>query len=274
MKFFAAFALALAALAPVIAGAFELTPGRVVEFRVELPMALRQLAGEGTVSQTKTAKVAVSLPAQFTPDRIWPVMIISATAAPRQYASSTRLLGFYAPEASAAGWVLIAADPQPDITTEDDTNGMRVALIHAALAALAPQWPDVQRAPLAFGGFSGGAKRSGLLGAIFAAQGRRPIGFFQAGINQETVAMAAKAFKQLDAAYRATPVFLLAGTSDDIATLDAHEGIRDELKHEGFTHVKLEIFAGPHAVDPRPLRQALAWFDEVRGATPAPAPAK
>ena len=267
MKFTALLAsLSLAVLAP----GFELTPGKVTEFRVELPDALRELAGEGRKSPTKLAQVAVALTAAFTPDREWPVMVISATSAPRRYASSCRLLGFYAPEALAAGWVLVAADPEPDIGEDDDGNGMRLALLQAAFAALATKWPAVQTSPLAFGGFSGGAKRSGMLAALYATQGRRAVGIFQAGINQETVLFSARGYRRLDDAYRAVPVFLLAGTHDEIAPASAHEDIRDELRRAGFKHVQLETFAGPHAVDPRPLRRALAWFDEVRGKAAEP----
>lgn len=256
----------LCALATCVAtaAAFELTPGRTVEFRLELPDELRRLAGDGTLSPTKVARVAVALPPEFDPAQPVPIMVISATSAPRHYASSVRLLGFYAPAAAKAGWVLVAADPDPDIHEDADGNGMRVALLEAAFASLETKWPASRRSPLAFGGFSGGAKRSGWLAAIYATTGRRAVGVFQAGINEETVALAARHFKVLDDAYRATPVFLLAGTRDEIATESNHRRLERELKRAKFTAVRLETFPGPHAVDPRPLERALTWFASAR----------
>ena len=250
--------------------AFEFKPGATVEVRVELNEELRKLAGEGRISPVKFARIAAALPPGFDPARPWPIMVISATSSPRHYASNVRLLGFYAPAAAAAGWVLVAADPDPDIDEEADSNAMRVALIEAAFAALESKWPLARKSPLAFGGFSGGAKRSGWLAGIYRLSGRQAMGVFQAGINEETVALAAKHFKALDDGYRQVPVFLLAGTKDEIATESDHRRIERELKRAGFKHVQLETFPGPHAVDPRPLRRALAWFDEVRGKAAEP----
>ena len=255
--------LPLFLLLPLSLPAFELRPGATVEIRVELDAELRQLAGDGRISPVKFARVAAALPPGFDPARPWPVMVISATSAPRRYASNVRLLGFYAPAAAAAGWVLVAADPDPDIEEEADSNAMRVALIEAAFAALESKWPLARKSPLAFGGFSGGAKRSGWLAGIYRLSGRQAMGVFQAGINEETVALVAKHFKALDDGYRQVPVFLLAGTKDEIATESDHRRIERELKRAGFKHVQLETFPGPHAVDPRPLERALKWFAEI-----------
>lgn len=258
--------LVLCLACAVAAHGFVLQPGEVAEFRVELPPALRRIAGGGPESPVKAARVALALPPGFAADRPWPVMIVSATAAPRSHASSVRLLHLYARPAAAAGWVLLAADPEADLTPDEDTHALRFALAQAALLAVATRWSDVQRAPIAFGGFSGGAKRSGVLAALFASQGRRPIGVFQAGINEETVALLAKSVQVLDASYRRTPVFLLAGTQDEIASVEAHESVRRALRRAGFTRVRLETFNGPHAVNAPPLQEALQWFSELAAA--------
>lgn len=247
--------------------AFELKPGETATFRVEIPAELRKLAEESGAKDLTVARVAVALPPDFSPDRAWPVMVISATAAPRHYASNTRLLGFYAPVATAAGWVLVATDPEPDITAAQDTDAVRLALLETAFAALATRWPQVKTSPLAFGGFSGGAKRSGTLAALYRRLfDRQAIGVFQAGINEETVALMARDYGVRDARHQAMPVFLLAGTQDEIATPEQHRQVQRELKRAGFKQVKLETFPGPHAVDPRPLQRALAWFKEVAAA--------
>lgn len=245
------------------AGAFELTPGKIAEFNVQLPPQLRDVAGEGRPSKVEQARVALALPPGFDPARPWPVLVISATSAPRHYASNIRLMKFYADAAAVAGWVLLAADPDRELTPEEDVNGLRLALIQAAFAGVETKVPGFMSWPVAYGGFSGGAKRSGWLAAVSAALGRRPIGVFQAGINYETVARCAAEQRVLDAEYRRMPVFLLAGTRDEIATLAEHRQLQRELKVAGFKNVRLEQFEGPHAVDPRPLTGALRWFREL-----------
>ena len=256
--------LVLAALLPagaIFAAAPVLKPGGEAEFTVEMPMELRVFAGGGRPVSVRQVRIAVAVPADFDPAREWPVMVISATSDPG-FNSSRQLLGYYAPQAIAAGWILIAADPKDNISRAEDHLQMRFALVNTALAGLEQIWPGAAKAPLAFGGFSGGAKHSGWLAAEFTAVGRRPIGVFQAGINKDTLALGARQLKILDDSVRGIPVFLLSGRKDDIATPFDHRDVEAELRRAGFKHVRLESFDGPHAVDPRPLRKALEWFSE------------
>jgi predicted esterase len=239
-----------------------LEAGGVSEFKVELPRELRQLAGRGQLSPVTHALVTIAVPANFDIALDWPVMVVSATSDP-QYHSSRRLLGAYADTALAGGWVLVAADPAEKVSVEQDDVAVRYALNTAALAVLALQWPGAVNAPLAFGGFSGGAKYSGWLAAAFASQGRTIVGIYLAGINQDTILSAAREFKVLDETFRRIPVFLQSGEKDEISTPADHRGVRDELKRAGFRHIRVEYFSGPHAVDPGPLGTALDWFREL-----------
>jgi predicted esterase len=239
-----------------------LNAGGLTEFKVELPRDLRQMAGRGQLSPVTHALVAVAVPANFDATRQWPVMIISATSDP-QYHSSRLLLGAYADTAVAAGWILMAADPAEEVSVDQDDVPLRYALNTAALAALKLQWPGAEKAPLAFGGFSGGAKYSGWLAAGFASQGRTIIGIYLAGINQDTVVPAARKFKVLTDAYRRIPIFLQSGERDAISTPSEHRAVLDELKRAGFRNVQIEYFPGPHEIEPAPLAMALDWFHEV-----------
>lgn len=248
-----------ALVACALTASAALKPGATSEFVVELPKELRDLAGGGRAAAVQHALVAVALPTDFDPARAWPIVIINATSDPK-YSSSRRLMGFYAAAANAAGWIALAADPQEKIYPDDDTLQLRFALVISALAGLEVQWPAAAKAPVAFGGFSGGAKHSGWLVAEFAKQGRVPIGVFQAGINEDTLVSGGRAFKTLNDAYRRIPVFLLGGKKDAIATPSDHREVERELKRAGFKNVRLEFFDGPHAVDPRPLKGALDWF--------------
>ena len=250
------FATSAALAAPV------LKAGGLTEFNVELPRELRQLAGRGQVSPVAHALVTIAVPANFDPARDWPVIVISATA-DLQNNSSRRLLGVYADTALAAGWIVVAADPAEYVPGLEDDLPLRYALNIAALAALELQWPGAAKAPLAFGGFSGGAKNSGWLAAAFASRDRPIIGIYLAGINQDTIVSAAQHFKVLNDAYRRIPIFLQSGDRDDVATPADHQRVREELIRAGFANIRVEQFAGPHVVDPGPLLRALNWFREL-----------
>jgi len=236
-----------------------LTPAALNEFTVELPTELRKMAGRGQLSPVMHAVVSIAIPANIDMAHEWPVLVINATSDP-QFRSSRRLLGDYAPTALAAGWIIVAADPGEDVTLEQDDVPLRLALAKAALATLASQWPGAAKMPLAFGGFSGGAKYSAWLAAAFASEGRTIIGIYLAGINQETLVAAAQTFNVLDAKFKNVPVFLQAGRQDEIATQDQHRAIFADLKRAGFRRVQIAYFPGTHEVDPGPLRDALDWF--------------
>jgi predicted esterase len=200
----------------------------------------------------------------------WPVMIVSATS-DAKYNSSRGLLQAYAEIALANGWILVAADPAEQITVEQDDVAMRLALNTAALALLGQQMPGARTAPLAFGGFSGGAKYSGWLAATFASQGRNIIGIYLAGINADTLVPAAKQLAVLNDKFKRTPVFLQSGRTDEIATPAAHATVFADLKRAGFRNVRVEYFDGGHEIDPRPMNEALQWFRQF---TLVAAPAK
>lgn len=255
----------LAAVAPA-----ALESGRTTHFDYELPRPLREFAGGGRLSPVTRAQVAVTVPANFDPQAVWPILIVNATTDVK-YRSSRRLAGFYTESALAAGWIVLAVDPAESLPQDDDTILLRMALARGALAALDRGWPHASRWPVAFAGFSGGAKISGWLAALFALEGQVPLGVFQAGINENTLAAAAKEFDVRTPAFTAMPVFLLAGEKDRIATAADHRRIERELRRAGFSAVRLETFPGPHAVDPRPLQRALQWFREIAaGAKSAP----
>jgi predicted esterase len=253
--------LPLLVLASVAFAAPGLKPGGFTEFKVELPRDLRLMAGRGQLSPVAHALVTVAAPANLDMAHDWPVMVISATSDP-QYNSSRRLLAAYADIALKAGWILVAADPAEEVTAEKDDVPLRLALNTAALAVLELQWPAAGKAPLAFGGFSGGAKYSGWLAAAFTSQGRNVTGIYVAGINTDAIVAAAEHFKVLNANFKRIPIFLQSGENDDVATPADHRNIYDELTRVGFKNVRIEKFPGTHEVNPGLLRKALEWFRE------------
>jgi len=247
-------------LASTVFAAPGLKPG-LNEFKVELPKELREMAGRGKVSPVTHVRVMIAAPANLDMAHQWPVLVINATSDP-QYNSSLRLLNAYADVALKAGWILVAADPVQDVSVEKDDVPLRLALNTAALAVLDLQWPAGFNAPLAFGGFSGGAKYSAWLAAAFASRGRTVIGMYLAAVNTNEVSPAAEHFKILDPNFKRIPIFLQSGEKDEISTPEDHITIRDELRRLGFKNVRLDYFSGPHEVDAAPLRKALVWFRE------------
>jgi len=246
-----------------------LVAGTFNEFNVELPTDLRKSAGRGTLSPVTHALVTIAAPANFDTAHNWPVLVISATT-DRGYSSSRSLLREYAEVALASGWVIVAADPAENIPRELDGVALRLALNTAALGAVALQWPGAGNAPLAFGGFSGGAKVSGWLAAAFASRGRNVIGVYQSGCNENTVAEGMALFGDVNATFKRTPVVLASGDRDSVATRADHKGIVSDLKRARFRNVRIEYFAGAHDIDPGSMRTALEWFREL-AALPATA---
>ncbi len=237
-------------------------PGEVVEFSAPLPAELRRLASAtGSLSALTEAKGAVAVPKDFTPGRVWPVLLVSATSDPG-YNSSRRLLREFAAPALAAGWIVVAADPPLPVALADDTDQLRYALLMGALARLGAEWPALPTWPRAFGGFSGGAKRSGTLAAFSLLLGQPPIGLFQAGCNQATARFALTIPQLPRAAFKATPVFLSSGRGDRIATPAQMEEVRRDLAGVGFGRLRLESFAGGHEVYAPHVGAALRWFAE------------
>jgi hypothetical protein len=253
----------LAVAAAALTATSAVAAGSTREYEVGLTPELRRLAGHGELSPVAHARVTVALPDALDGPGDRPILIVSATSDPG-YRSSRRLLGEYSAAAVAAGWVALAADPEEDVAVGQDDATLRFVLDFAALAALRAQWPRAGEAPLAFGGFSGGAKYSGWLAAAFAGQGRRVIGIYLAGINRDTIVDAARQFQVLDESFRRIPVFLQSGEKDEIATPWDHRGVYEDLKRAGFRNVR-----GGHTVDPGPLREALRWFGELAARRPA-----
>lgn len=243
----------------------------VREWTSLLAPELRRLAGRGNLSRLTTVHAFVATPPGFDPARPWPVLLVSATSDPGYNSSRVHARQFVA-VAAAAGWVVLAADPPAALPPSLDTNEIRYALALAALRDLARDWPGVEQWPLALAGHSGGAKRTGWLGAMFARDGRLPVGLFQSGCNAGTAAAAINRYDPPRREFRRVPVFLSSGDADRIATVRDHEVVETALRANGFTRVRREVFAGGHVLHAPHAALALAWFDGLRGAgQPAPA---
>lgn len=237
----------------------------VREWTSPLSPELRRLAGKGNLSRLTTVHALVATPPGFDPARPWPVLLVSATSDPGYNSSRVHARQFIE-VAAAAGWVVLAADPPAPLPPRLDTNEIRHALAVAAFRDLARDWPGVEKWPLALAGHSGGAKRAGWLGAMFARDGRLPVGLFQSGCNASTAAAALNQYAPPRREFCRVPVFLSSGDADRIATVRDHQVVETGLRAHGFTRIRREVFAGAHVLHTPHAALALAWFDELRGA--------
>lgn len=254
-------ALASAFAAPAVAPAAEplrIVPGACTEFEAPFTPDVREFASQPKRPCLSTgAHAAVAVPVGFTPDRTWPVLLVSATSDPG-YNSSRRLLRQFMAPALKAGWVVIAADATSE--RDEDTNNLRYALLVAALERLRLDWPALPGWPRAFGGFSGGAKRSASLAAMSAVLGRRPIGVFQGGCNEPVMSRVIGLYHPDKAPFLSVPVFLSSGRDDRIATREQVEDVASALRSAGFRQVRLERFSGGHELHADHVEEALRWF--------------
>jgi predicted esterase len=246
------------------ASTLAIAPGATTQFKIELPQNLRRFAGRGDLSPVTTALVAVAIPEHFDPSRPWPMLAVSASSDPGYNDSRALMRGFVAP-ALAAGWVVFAADAEfkPGAIVTDN-NELRFALILAAEAALYQAWPDSARWPLAFGGFSGGAKRSGVLALLSTIEGRTPIGIFLGGCNEATPVMALDAYGKPLPSFLHVPFFLSSGRRDAVATPAQHADVARELGAAGFDRIRLESHSGKHQLYQPHVEAALQWFAALR----------
>lgn len=257
------------AAAPAATVALSVTPGSTSTFEVPLSRQAQIEAARNGNPAIKMAKVLIGVPMGFDPQRSYPLLIISATV---NYPSSS-LYPRYEKEAIDAGWVIMAADAMEK--PKDDDNGWRWATISAGLDAMEANWPAAKTWPIACGGFSGGAKRSGFIaGEVATKTQHKLIGMLMGGCNQDTASMALHQNPSPPAyVFQQVPIFLSSGTDDKIATPAQHKDVLSSMKGSGFKKIKLETFPGAHDPAPQHTTDALAWFlseSAPPSATPRP----
>ena len=255
----AAFPVAAPAAGPLVVGGTEIVPGQNATFRVPLdPDTVKELIKAG--NKATEAVVGLWLPPGFDPQKEWNVLLISATA----NSSSINSLFMYTGAAqTSGGWIVLAADG-PSTPPKGDTTQWRWAMARAGLLALEAAWPAARHWPIAAAGFSGGAKRSGLLGALLCADERPLIGMYMGGCNEDMATAGLKEYRPDRLAFRKVPVYLSAGKKDVVATVASANKVRVSLEATGFREVRLETYDGAHEPDVAQIVDALNWFKELR----------
>ena len=157
--------LAAFLIANTIARGADVKPGTPIPFEAELSVKAKAMALPGGNPPVLRARCAVALPEKFSPSRMWPIVIVNAPIG----SSAVEAVKDYAPAASAAGWVTLAAEGATPAKLE--TTEWCHAMLIAAFEHLEKSWPGVARWPVASAGFSGGAKRAAYIGAVMIEDG-------------------------------------------------------------------------------------------------------
>jgi hypothetical protein len=246
--------------AATIAGQ-EAKTGPLVEIRFPVSKYFQDVAAQGGNPHPETGRAVLSFPPGFDPARRWPILIVTSTT-DFHTTSPMDAPAYHAP-ADAEGWVVLASDAT--IKAQHDSTPWRLATLGAALEAVRKDWPQSKNWPVAFAGFSGGSKRSCLLGAMLA-KGRAVniCGFFLSGINEDKLSEAYKTY-QPGADFLNIPVWISGGMDDIIATPSLEGKAEASMRATGFKRVRLEHFMGVHQLKRAEVKLALRWFRQLGG---------
>jgi hypothetical protein len=254
--------LSLLLIVPVHAATLagqQVQPSGKIEISFPVSNYFQGIASQAGNPRPQTGRAVVAFPAGFDPSRSWPILIVTSTSDFNR--TSAMDVDWYRRPATAEGWVVLGSDAT--IAPRIDSTQWRLALLGAALEAIRKDWPQSARWPVAFAGFSGGSKRSGVLGAMLTKSGSvRVCGFFLSGINEDRLGEAYRTY-QPGRGFLEVPVWLSSGADDPIATPAAHNLVKASLERIGFKRVRLEQFGGGHQLKLSEVRRALQWFRQL-----------
>jgi hypothetical protein len=247
-----------AAAAETIAGQVA-RGGAKVEIRFPVTEYFQRIAAEDGNPRPEMGRAVLTFPNGFNPARHWPILIVTSTA--DFNITSPMDVDLYRRAATDEGWVILA--PDATIRPRIDSTQWRLGLLGAALEVLHKDWPQSANWPVAFAGFSGGAKYSGILGAMLAKSGAvRICGFFLSGDNEDRLSTGFRNYHP-SRDFLETPIWLNSGAFDRIATPRDHDLVKASLERTGFRRIHLERFDGRHEVKTAQVRLALRWFREL-----------
>lgn len=246
----------LAASSPARFAGIPVAPGATVSAQVPLNAQEQTYASEGGNNVPPYAVATLAVPPGFNPTKTWPVLIALSTS-DFKIQNRDDLAHLYRETAFQEGWLVIAGDG-PTLPHRD-SSGWRASMTLAALDALHHSFPGSERWPVACAGYSGGAKRTGLLAPLFSVAGCRIIGIYLTGINVDTLSDGYRQFRP-GKEFLHTPVFISSGQEDKVATLQQQWDVKRSIQLTGFDRVRLETFSAGHVVKRSHIHEALSWF--------------
>jgi hypothetical protein len=214
------FCLPVAGMEAATLAGQQVQGGKTVEIRFPVAKYFQDIAAQGGNPRAEMGRAVLTFPPGFDPARRWPILIVTSTT--DFHRTSPMDAEWYRPAADAEGWMILAADAT--IKPRQDSTPWRLAMLSAALEAVRKEWPQTAKWPVAFAGFSGGAKRSCVLGAMLGKSGSLNIcGFFLAGINEDRLSPSYKTY-QPGASFLSVPIWISGGMEDDRDALAGRGG--------------------------------------------------
>lgn len=248
-----------AASSPASFAGTPIVPGETVGVQVPLNVQEQKYASEGGNEVPGNAIATLALPPRFNPKKTWPVLIALSTS-DLKIQNRDDLARLYRATAFEEGWLVLAGDGPA--SPRRDTSGWRASMTLAALDALHRSFPGSERWPVACAGYSGGAKRTGLLAPLFSIGGCKIIGIYLTGINVDTLSDGYRQYRP-GKEFLHMPIFISSGQEDNVATLKQQWDVKRSIQLTGFDRVRLEIFRAGHVVKRSHIREALRWFREL-----------
>ncbi len=174
----------------------QVQSGGSLDLQFPLSNYFQEYAAQGGNPRPTTGRVLLFFPNGFDPARSWPILIVTSTT--DFGCTSIKDAPWYRDAAMKEGWIVLATDAT--ISPRADSLQWRLSILTATLQMIRNDWPQSAQWPVAFAGFSGGAKRSGILAAMLADnRGFKICGMFLAGINSDRVTAARKDYHPTEA---------------------------------------------------------------------------
>ncbi len=233
------------------------SPGGTVRANVPLSDLEKSYVAEGGNPVPSHTVAVLGVPRGFDPNKSWPVLVVFSTS-DFKIQNRDDLKNYYAPTAISEGWVVIAGDG-PEPAPRLDTSGWRAGHTLAALDALNRSFPGSKNWPIACAGYSGGAKRAGLLAPLLAVGGYRIIGIFLTGMNVDTLTEGYSQYRP-GGSFLRTKIFLSSGTEDKVANPQQHIAVKRSMEQKGFVNILHRQFPYGHVVKKSHIQEALRWF--------------
>src|SRR5437867_1213442 len=183
--------LSASAVAATLAG-HSVQGGATLDFQFPINKFFQDYAAQGGNPRPTTGRALLMFPKNFDPARSWPILIVTSTTDLDR--TSIMDAPWYRDAAIKEGWVVLATDTA--IRPRADSLQWRLSILTAGLRMIRTDWPQSAQWPVAFAGFSGGAKRSGILAAMLASnRGVKICGMYLAGISSNRLTAAAKDYQ-------------------------------------------------------------------------------
>lgn len=233
------------------------SPGGTVSAQVPLSALEKSYVAEGGNAVPAYTVAVLGVPREFDPHKVWPVLVVLSTS-DHKIQNRDDLKHYYAPTALAEGWVVIAGDG-PEPAPRRDSVGWRAGHTLAALDAFHRSFPGSQNWPVACAGYSGGAKRAGLLAPLLASAGYRVIGMYFTGMNVDTLTEGYVRYRP-GSSFLRTKIYVSSGSEDKKASPQQHSEVISSMQSKGFVNIRHRQFSGGHSVKKAHIQEALRWF--------------